>query len=492
MLTIHLRINDAATSQPVPVRLRITDAAGRTYAPLGRTADFPTGRNEAVGGHLKLGGERWCYIDGSCEVPLPAGEPLRIQAVRGPHYLPLDESVVLGAGQMALRFSITRSLDGRADGYHPGDVRAHYISPHAALLEARAEDLDVANVLATPFAMLAIDGNSYSVVPDLLTFSGQAPALGALEGPCVAVNTLNVHPVLGSVGLLHSHRPVFPLTFGGPDETDDWSVCDWCDQCHRKGGLTTWVDAFEPFGSLIGGEALAATLLGKVDAIELSPSGRASPSRALLPWVYRLWDLGLRIALAGGSGKDNNRVPLGAMRTYARVEGGFSLNGWLDGIRSGDTFASNGPLLGLEVNGLRPGPAITVPADCEIAARAESLKAFERLDGVANGQVIETVQAENRDGRWSASLRIRFTAGEPGWIAARCIGGDGFAHTSPVMLAGIGRWTTRRSQSAVMLGNLIEQTREWIEQHGRFASPRRKHALLDRCREARAKLEERS
>ena len=65
--------------------------AGRThFPPLGRAAEFPTGRNEDVGGHLQVGRERWCYIDGACEMPLPAGVPLRVQATKGPEYTPLD------------------------------------------------------------------------------------------------------------------------------------------------------------------------------------------------------------------------------------------------------------------------------------------------------------------------------------------------------------------------------------------------------------------
>ena len=127
------------------------------------------------------------------------------------------------------------------------------------------------------------------------------------------MNTLNTHPVLGTVALLHSHRPVLPLAFGG-EETDDWSICDWCDQCHRKGGLTVWVDAFEPAGGLVGGEALVAAILGKIDAIEVTGRPRKSP---LLPWVYRLWDAGFLIPLVGASGKDSNRIALGQMRTLA-------------------------------------------------------------------------------------------------------------------------------------------------------------------------------
>src|SRR5438552_3148399 len=127
MLTVHLRINDAATGRPTPVRVRITGADGTHFAPLGRFAEFPTGRNEVVGGQVQLGRERWFYIDGSCEVPLPAGVPLRVQAAKGPEYTPLDETVTLGAGQLSLRFAIQRWADTAADGWVSGDSRCHFL-----------------------------------------------------------------------------------------------------------------------------------------------------------------------------------------------------------------------------------------------------------------------------------------------------------------------------------------------------------------------------
>src|SRR5580704_5789990 len=171
MLTVHLRINDSITGKPTPVRLRVSGPNGITYSPLGRTSEFPAGRNEAVGGHLKLGAERWLYVDGTCEISLPAGTPIRIQATKGPEYQSIDEVVSLGQGQLSLRFSIKRVYDWREASYYPGDTRCHFLAPHIGLLEAMAEDLDVVNALAIPFHMLALDGNTYTTTPDLLAFS---------------------------------------------------------------------------------------------------------------------------------------------------------------------------------------------------------------------------------------------------------------------------------------------------------------------------------
>lgn len=486
MLTVHLRINDSATGQPTPVRLRITGPDG-VYAPLGRCAEFPTGRNEAVGGHVKIGAERWCYIDGACEISLPPAIPLRIQAAKGPEYKPLDETVTLGPGQMALRFAIDCAHNWRGRGYRPGDPRCHFLPPHAGLLEAMAEDLDVAAGLARPISMLAMDANTYSTVPDLLAFSGQHAALAALTGHSFVVGTLNTHPVLGKVGLLSAHRVVFPLTFGGFDETDDWSIIDWCVQCRRKGGVTTWVDAFEPAGGVMGGEALAAAILGNIDAVEVDPGPRTVP---LLPWLYRLWDAGNRLPLVGASGKESNRTPLGAMRTYAHAPGEFSLAAWFEAVRSGRTFATSGPLLELEVNGARPGESLECEAATTVLARAESLAPFGPLEVVCGSEVIAAASPElnQQTGSWSARLEHEFQPGA-GWLAARCIGAATFAHTSPVHLRGKGEPPRKRPHAVAALTKLLRQTREWAESQGRYANEKRRQQLLARCDEAVAALE---
>jgi hypothetical protein len=490
MLNVHLRITDASTGRPTAARVRVVGPNGAHHPPLGRAPDFPGGRNEDVGGHLRVGRERWWYVDGACELPLPAGVPLTVQIAKGFEYAPLSETVTLGAGQISLRFSLARWADARADGWVSVDTRCHFLTPHAALLEAHAEGLDVVNLLAVPFPVLAHDAETYTTTPNLLAFSGQAPALEA-DGRQVVVNTLNAHPVLGKVALLNAHRPIYPLTFGGED-TDDWGVCDWADQCHRKGGLVVWVDAFEPAAGVCGGEALVAAVLGKIDAIEVIGGPRKVP---LLPWVYRLWDAGIRIPLVGASGKDSNKVLLGGVRTYVRVGptpqpppcreggqnlgapqtsaaregseapslqgGGWGVGPWPAAIRSGHCFATAGPFVTLTPDGNR------------LRAAARAAGRPSPVEIVANGSVVAS-----GEGEIEASLA-------PGWVAARCPAQSGFAHTSPVASGEV----VRKPEAVAALVKLIGQVREWAETAGRYANPKRKQALLDRCAEALARLE---
>ena len=68
MLTVHVRISDAATGKPTPVRLRLVDAGGVCRMPFGRQAEFalgPARRSEARFGSAMTA---FAYIDGVCEV----------------------------------------------------------------------------------------------------------------------------------------------------------------------------------------------------------------------------------------------------------------------------------------------------------------------------------------------------------------------------------------------------------------------------------------
>lgn len=458
MLTVHLRIADAATKQPVPCRLRVSDAAGTYFAPLGRLAVFACGVGEDVGGSVRFGRDNFAHIDGSCEIALPAGVPLRIQAFRGPEWTPLDTTVTLGPGQMAVRLEMSRWFDRQTEGYTSTDSRCHFVSPHAALMEAAAEDVDEVNVLArVHYGLSAIDGNTYPQLVGITSFSGQTPALSA-DGRSVFVNTLNTHRTLGHLGLLNSHRPVFPLAFGGGEGPDDWSLCDWADQCHRKGGRVVWCDAFRE--GLPGGEALVALILGKIDAIEFDAKPRATP---FLPWVYRVWNAGFVVPLVGSSGKDSNRGVVGAVREYS---GG------------GTSFVTNGPLLRFCVS------------DNRVTAFAESVTPFEKMEIVASGEVIASVPASAGE-RHTASVGVDYAG--PGWVSARAVGGVGsilfpdqpaFAHTSAVVIG-----SPPPLPAAVnALRESLDRVREWLETQAEFTQKKRKDQHLERIEAAVAKL----
>lgn len=500
-MVVHLRINDAATQQPTPVRIRIVDAVDTPYFPLSRSPDFPLGRNEAVGGVLRRGAERWFYCDGTCEIRLPTGVPLEIEVAKGPEYRPLCETVVLGTGQMALRFQLERWSNRRAEGWVCGDTRVHFLDLATAWLEAAAEDLDFVELLALETRVPSIDGHMYATVPNLLAFSGQQPAFSR-EGRHVTVNSTNVHPALGTLSLLNTHRVVYPLTFGGDDDTDDWALADWCDQCHRKNGLVIWSHPFKPDRALQGGgEALIDALLGKVDALEADGLERGVP---LLPSWYRLLNVGVRLPIVGCSGKDSNRVAVGQVRTWAWLGPNVapSYSAWIEALRAGRTVASNGPLLQLRVADQAPGARLQfaeTSVRLPVVAEAVSVLPFERLDLVVNGEVVGQAGPSQppSGGIYRAHLDVELPLTQTSWIAARCwdshphegTGRVAFAHSSPIWVQVADTPMARRRGAVPLLRQAVEQVREWVEQVGRFGQPKRKADLLELCEAALRKLD---
>jgi hypothetical protein len=486
MYNVHVRVTDSATGKPTPVRIRFSDEHGNYYPPLGRPRDFPIARSEAVGDHVYIGGNRYAYIDGGSEFPLPASVPLTVEISKGPEYLPLRQTVTLGPGQIALRFTINRWTDPSETPPVAVDSRGHFVPPHSARLEAAAEGLDLVNLLVCEQEFPSTDGHLYRLYPNMAAFSGQEPAL-----PSVYVNTFNSHPVLGRLGLLHSHRAVFPITFGLPDATDDWSLADWCEQCHRKKGLVVWCDPFRTEAALVGsGEALVQAVLGRIDAIEIDAGDRPQP---FLPRWYRLLNVGVFLPLVGGSGKDSNRVPLGSVRTLTpgKSEGETSYTEWVEQVRQGQSTASNGPLLRFWVDDQPFTKRVQRGDDTPILLRAEALSAepFDRLEILFNGKPIATA-IPSSEAPFTARVGHEFIPPGNGWLAARCWGKGKstlypgqpiFAHTSAVAVEKVGSGDGRDRDAMAAIVRDIEQVRDWVEREGQFANPKRQQTLLDYC-----------
>jgi hypothetical protein len=493
---VHLRVNDAATGEPTPVRIRCTDAEGRHYAPYGRLTDFSAAANQAVGGNVYVGIKPHSYIDGTCEIALPPGL-LQIVIDKGPEYAPVRTEVNLAAGKLALRFEIARWIDLRQRGWYSGDTRVHFIEPHAALLEAQAEDVAVANLLVKETEVPGPFHNTFAALPNLLAFSGQQFALEK-AGHGVAVNTLNRHPELGSLGLLNCHRVVYPLSFGGPRGKDDWTLADWCDQCHRKGGLVVWTGPKDsPVTRTNCGEPLADLVLGKVDAFEID-FWEDSPFDHLADY-YTLLDAGLQVPLVGASGKESNGTALGVMRTYASVEGEFSYKNWIEAVRAGRTFVTNGPLLLLTVNGQGPGASVEAAAGTElrIEVEAQGRAPFEVLELVWNGTVIASAAADCEEICRATLTSVHPVAGS-GWLAARCRGAHQvldrpanqriFAHTSPCHVRCPEQPVTAKADAVTHLLTELDAMLDWVETKARCDRPAAREALAIIFRSARAEL----
>src|SRR5205807_448971 len=200
----------------------------------------------------------------------------------------------------------------------------------------------------------------YQVLSNILAFSGQRPAL-EMPGHLVVVNSSHYHAIMGFLSLLNCHRFIYPLRVDADEGLTRWTLADWCDQCHRKGGLVVWDGSSTRVAiNLPYGEGLADLLLGKIDAIEAAEALEECVAEEWYPFL----DCGCHVPLVGSSGKHSNRELLGEKRTYARLQEGqeFSYQNWVEAVRAGRTFVTYGPLVNFRVNGQDPGTVIKLPA----------------------------------------------------------------------------------------------------------------------------------
>src|SRR5258706_8768280 len=119
-----------------------------------------------------------------------------------------------------------------------------------------------------------------------------------------------------------------------------------------------------------GIEDTVAVAHGVVDDYNLGDGKDADYDR-----YYRFLNCGFRIPASSGTDwwiYDHNRV-------FIQVEGEFSYDSWIAGLRAGRTFISNGPLLEFSVNGKQAGSMVQASERLRVKARAISRLPFDRL-----------------------------------------------------------------------------------------------------------------
>lgn len=297
---VHLRVNDAATQEPTPVRLRLTDAAGRYCSPLGRlpSAEAILKADSFHGGNVVLDGEAWAYIDGACEILLPAG-PIRVQISKGPRHAAIDQALDRQAGKMALRFEMKHVEPNPLKSWSFADFCVRNLSPKAAALMGAAEGLDFVHLVAEH-----TDAGELRLIDD---FSDEA--IAAECGGCkVQVGSFNQGGELGSLVLFNTHRMVHPLRLDQPG-FEAYTLHDWCHQAHRKKGM-----AFAPTSELESIEVLPNLLLGEIDGLLNTPGHASSLDAATLPERLRAILPGL--LQVGGSGRCGSAQRLSAEHVF--------------------------------------------------------------------------------------------------------------------------------------------------------------------------------
>jgi hypothetical protein len=248
----------------------------------------------------------------------------------------------------------------------------------------------------------------------------------------------------------------------------EWLMRDWADAAHAQGGLAVAVHFPLPYA-----EIAADIVCGRIDAVELQALTPGVDGPSIREW-YRFLSCGYRLPVVGGTDKMSAEVPLGAIRTYARLdpERPLSFDAWADAVRAGRTFVSSGSFIDLQVDGHGPGDVVDLGArggtvEVRVTAWAAQ-RVIDLIELIHDGRVIASTGADPTD---RLVLREPVAVTRSGWIAARVTSraqirsafatGMG-AHSSPVYLDVDGR-RPYSATDADAIGAIIDGAQTWVE-----------------------------
>jgi len=434
---------------------------------------------------LKVGtGSPFFYSDGTFEVDVQRG-PARVTVERGTEYVPANINIdASGRGTMAIEVPLKRWSRLATEGWHPGNTHIHYDEkekrPDERLrLDPRVEDLRMTAISVLRRRELDYATNKYP--PGMLTeFSSTQHHV-----QCGQENRHNSEPWEGGYGhvmLLNMRNVVEPISRGVlVDAFDpDYPPLSYaCDDAKRQGGLVIWCHNGR------GMEAPVAAALGKLDAFNLFDPYWTDVEYDI---YYQMLNAGLKLPASTGS----DWFICSANRVYAQTGGPFDYETWVEAMRQGKTFITNGPALHLTVDGRDPGSEITADSGQVLGSLItwESHYPLNRVEIVYNGTVIAEKIFDN--GSTGGQLEADIPVTSDGWVAARA-GSDTrdsfaqpiFAHTSPVYLKS-GVNGPEKKAAARWFDGEIERSLDWVNTRGRFYNDAQRREVVDLFREGQA------
>jgi hypothetical protein len=158
---------------------------------------------------------------------------------------------------------------------------------------------------------------------------------------------------------------------------------------------------------------------------------------------YNILNTGFRMAPVAGTDYPCTDAYPGRDRFYTQITGPVGYRGWLEGVRKGRTFVTNGPLLDLSVGDQGMGGELMLakPGTVRVVARVRFDPARDDVRELAlieNGRVVHSVT--RKEGAAEIRLTIAHPIREAAWLAVRATGnkvgeirpGRSLAHSAAV------------------------------------------------------------
>ena len=501
---LRIAVTGAAGSA-LPARISVHGADGRSHAP----ADAWHHADDAFDRADRRFEYGYFHTAGSAALELPAGR-YTVEISRGPAYRVVSRAVQVEAGGVTpLRVSLPVLDDLESRGWYGGDLHVHMNyggtyrnDPARLVFQARAENLHVVENLIV---------NKEGRVPDAGWFRPE-------PDPASSPGTLIVHgeeyhtSYWGHVGLLglreHLLLPGYTAYANTAVASLQPTNARVFDIARAQGAVTGYVHPYDRYPDPSDTtrpltHALPVDLaLGKVDYYEAL--GFVDDLEATAAVWYRLLNCGFRLAAGAGTDAMANfaslRGPVGMNRVYVKSGGPLEHRRWLGALRAGRSFATNGPLIEMTVDGTELGGEVRLPAggrEVTVAVRLRSNVPVDHLELVRNGRVVREIGlAEDRR---SASATVQVPVPESGWLLLRARGDRPaypildvfpYATTGPIYLT-VGGRPARSPEDARYFMSWIDRIRASVEAHRDWNSDTERRETLDMLARARAEYERR-
>jgi len=444
-------------------------------------------------------------VEGSFAYQLPE-TGLRFEVIKGYADRFYDTMMQVTAQTDSIQIQLQKWFHFPGNKWYSGDVHVHHIDPVTALLEMKAEDINVCNILTSDFTH---DADRFHGAPEISSDTEHIVYVNQeyREDRLGHVNLLNLKKLIEPVKTMRPYQ--YPLNMQAADET------------HAQGGHVSWAH----FASWPGLEGPLAIVMKKIDAVELlcaidpfyEPVFVADVvpdlkmNSGLRLW-YRLLNCGLRIPATAGTDKMNNRVSVGANRVYAMVDGKFNYQSWIDALNKGRSFVSNSPFIFCRVNDKIAGDELNITGKKTLTIEAEMWTQLpvDRLEIIVNGDVV--AEKIVKPGETHASLKYTYTPQKSVRIAARVNqssqefafngvsfqqrrdAGAGatllnryygtsrpettFGHTNPVYVT-VNQQPIRSAADAEYFQQYLKNGHLWLDEQGKFPDAKAKKEVLD-------------
>jgi hypothetical protein len=472
-----------------PALFRFRDPVSQSYYRLTGEIERLPGKMEQVG--------FWYPLAAGARIALPKAK-VEVQAIRG--LTTKMASVVLDLEtkeKASIEFSLKSLYDLHAHDLVSGNTHLHLMRmTHRQAVDylrllPRADDLDL--VFLSHLRRIPDERHyiSNQIVEQGLQSSPQRMVPG---GTLFGIGEEHRHNFgrggegFGHVMLLNISRLIQPVSIGPGimvEGTDSVSLSRGIIAAKNDGATIVWCH------NGLGFEDHANHVLGNTDALNIFDGGNRGSYEQT---YYRYYDLGLRLPISTGT----DWFIYDFSRVHLPVKGPLTTPKWLDSLRSGKSYITNGPLLEFTVDGQPMGTTLKLnePTTLSVRMSAVGRADFGGLQLIHNGEVLVTSATAIQNGVYAAQELYELSIDEPSWIAVRILSDDGrtnllgkrlFGHTSPVFVQYRGKTRFKAPVARQLLAE-IQGGINSIKMLGRFANDEEKEAVLDIYRRGANKL----